>query len=120
MSGAGGLADVGLRSTLDQVVQAVFLELFGPFFANCHFDSSVGPKDPQTGLPRRMTYDTQQAVGAPLYTEDIFDDFREVDGIKLPFKFTINQSGKRFADVTVTEYKINSGLKPADLGRRPL
>src|SRR5207244_2391481 len=50
-SGAGGLADVGIRSTLDQVVQAVFLELFGPMFATCPFSASSGPVDPQTGIP---------------------------------------------------------------------
>ncbi|MFN2548488.1 MAG: hypothetical protein ABR567_13730 [Myxococcales bacterium] len=50
-SGAGGLADVGIRSTLDQVVQAVFLELFGPMFATCPFSASSGPPDPQTGIP---------------------------------------------------------------------
>ena len=48
-SGAGGLGDVGIRSTLDQVVQAVFLELFGPLFATCDFSQSSGPLDPQTG-----------------------------------------------------------------------
>ena len=59
-------------------------------------------------------------VGPPLYTEDVLDDYRDVDGIKLPYKITINQSGKKFADVTVTEYKLNSGLKLSDLARRPL
>jgi zinc protease len=76
--------------------------------------------DPDTGLPRRVTYDTHQAIGPPLYTEDLLEDFREVDGIKLPFKITINQSGKKFADVTVVEYKLNSGLKTIDLSRRPM
>ena len=50
-SGAGGLADVGIRSTLDQVVQAVFLELFGPIFATCPFSPSSGGLDPQTSIP---------------------------------------------------------------------
>jgi zinc protease len=76
--------------------------------------------DPASGLPRRITYDTPQPVGAPLFTEDVVEDYREVDGIKLPFKATINQSGRRFAEVTVTEYKINSGLKVPDLARRPM
>jgi predicted Zn-dependent peptidase len=75
--------------------------------------------DPNTGLPRRITYDTPQAIGPPLYTEDVLEDYRDVDGVKLPFKMTINQSGRKFADVTVTEYKLNSGLKFADLSRRP-
>lgn len=49
-SGAGGLADVGIRSTLDQVVQAVFLELFGPIVATCPFSPLGGGIDPQTGI----------------------------------------------------------------------
>jgi len=76
--------------------------------------------DAQTGLPRRVTYDTPQAIGAPLYTEDVFEDFRDVDGIKMPFKITINQGGRKFAEATVSEYKLNSGLKVTDLARRPL
>jgi hypothetical protein len=52
-SGAGGLADVGIRSTLDQVVQAIFLEVFGPFFATCQYSANPagGPVDPQTAMP---------------------------------------------------------------------
>src|SRR5262249_13481527 len=76
--------------------------------------------DAETGLPRRVSYDTAQAVGPPLYTEDILEDFRDVNGIRLPFKITINQSGKKFADVTVLEFKLNSGLKQTDLARRPM
>jgi hypothetical protein len=75
--------------------------------------------DPDTGLPRRVTYDTPQAIGAPLYTEDIFEDYREVAGIKMPFKITINQSGRRFAETAVGEYRLNTGLKAAELSKRP-
>ncbi|HTS60842.1 MAG TPA: pitrilysin family protein [Candidatus Acidoferrales bacterium] len=76
--------------------------------------------DPDTGLPRRVTYDTPHALGAPVYTEDLFEEMREVDGIKMPFKITINQAGRRFAEATVSEYKLNTGLKVMDLARRPL
>jgi hypothetical protein len=58
-------------------------------------------------------------VGAPLFTEDVYDDYRDVNGIKMPFKITINQGGRRFADVTVTEHKLNTGIKTTDLARRP-
>jgi len=76
--------------------------------------------DAKTGLPRRITYDTAQAIGPPLYTEDLLEDYRDVDGVKLPFKITINQSGRKFADVTVMEYQLNSGLKVGELSRRPM
>jgi zinc protease len=75
--------------------------------------------DSQTHLPKRITYDTQQAAGAPIYSEDVYEDFREVDGIKVPFKITINQGGRKFSDVVVRDYKINTGLKPLELARRP-
>src|SRR5262249_31354256 len=53
------------------------------------FDENTGePRDPTgqiarlkfapaTGLPRRTTYDLPQQSGAPLFTEDLFSDFRE-------------------------------------------
>jgi zinc protease len=75
--------------------------------------------DPQTGLPARVTYDVPQAGGAPLFSEDVFSDFREVNGIKFPFKTVINQGGKKFADVLVTNVKLNSGLRQVDLALRP-
>ena len=75
--------------------------------------------DPQTGLPKRATYDVQQAGGAPLFTEETYSDFREVDGMKFPFQTVITQSGRKFADVTVTELKINSGLRQVELAMRP-
>jgi zinc protease len=96
-------------------VDGASLQISDPVGQNCKIEF-----DSKTGLPRRVTYDTAQAVGPPLYTEELLDDFREVEGIKLPFKITINQSGKKFADVTVTEYKLNSGLKIIDLARRPM
>jgi len=75
--------------------------------------------DPQTQFPKRASYDTQQAAGAPLYSEDVYEDFRDVGGIKVPFKITINQGGRKFSDVVVKDYKINTGLVPMELGRRP-
>ena len=75
--------------------------------------------DLQTHLPKRVSYDLQQAGGAAIYAEDVFDDFRDIGGIKVPFKITTNQGGHAFCDVTVKDYKINTGLNPQELGRRP-
>jgi hypothetical protein len=75
--------------------------------------------DPKTGLPRRGTYDVPQAAGAPLFTEEVYEDFREVDGIKIPFKTVINQGGKKFADVVLTDCKLNPPLRQIELGMRP-
>ncbi len=75
--------------------------------------------DAATGLPRRVTYDTAQAGGPPIFCEDVYEDFRDVGGIQLPFKITIHQGGRNFSEVTVKEYKLNGGIKPLELGRRP-
>ena len=75
--------------------------------------------DPRTHLPKRVAYDIQQAAGASIYTEEIYEDFRDVGGIQVPFKITINQGGRRFSDVVVKDYKINTGLKPLEIARRP-
>jgi zinc protease len=75
--------------------------------------------DLQTHLPKRVSYDMLQAVGETVYAEDIFDDFRDIGGIKVPFKITTNQGGHVFCDVMVKDYKINTGLNPQELARRP-
>jgi hypothetical protein len=49
----------------------------------------------------------------------LYDDFRDIGGLLVPFKITINQGGRRFADAVVKDYKINTGLNPQEIGRRP-
>jgi hypothetical protein len=51
--------------------------------------------------------------------EEIFDDFQQAGGIKVPKKITVNQNGKKFAELTIEEYKFNSVLKPDDLSKKP-
>ncbi|HEV2445276.1 MAG TPA: hypothetical protein VGS58_05120, partial [Candidatus Sulfopaludibacter sp.] len=74
--------------------------------------------DPQTGLPQKLNYETAQAAGPPISVQDSYSDFRDVGGIQMPFKTTIMQGDQKFADVTVTEAKVNSGLKLEDMERR--
>jgi hypothetical protein len=66
-----------------------------------------------------VSYDALQAGGASIYSEEVYDDFRDAGGVKIPFKIAINQGGRRFADVVVKDYKINTGLNPLELARRP-
>jgi hypothetical protein len=75
--------------------------------------------DPQTGLIHRVSYDFPQAAGPPIYSEDVYEDFRDIGGVKIPFKITINQGGRKFSDVLVKEYKINTGLNATELAKRP-
>jgi zinc protease len=75
--------------------------------------------DPGTGLPTRETFTEPGQNGAPAETTDVFSDWREVDGIKLPFKAIQLENGMKMLEVTVSEYKINSGLSATELSKRP-
>jgi zinc protease len=74
--------------------------------------------DPASGLPMKLTY-SGEGMGAPGDVEERYADWRDVGGLKVPYKITINQNGKKFADVTITDYKINSGVTIADLSKKP-
>ena len=67
--------------------------------------------DLETGLPSRLLYLSQPTVGAQVSVEEVFSDFRDVGGIKIPFGGTILQNGQTFAEVTVIQFQANQGLK---------
>jgi zinc protease len=75
--------------------------------------------DPTTGLPAREVYTEPGQNGAPAETTDIFSDWREVAGIKLPYKAIQLENGMKMLEVAISEYKINSGLTAAELSKRP-
>jgi zinc protease len=75
--------------------------------------------DEKTGRPVKQVYQSMGMGGTPTSVEATFSDWREVDGIQVPFKTSIEQGGKKFAEVTVTDVRINSGLKPEDLQQKP-
>jgi zinc protease len=79
--------------------------------ANLEFDAV-------THLAKRLSWDVRQDGGASIYHEEVYDDFRDAGGIKVPYKITVNEGGRKFADVVVKEYKINTGLNPLELARR--
>ncbi|MGH7249006.1 MAG: hypothetical protein ACREH9_12965, partial [Pseudomonadota bacterium] len=74
--------------------------------------------DPRTGLPVNEIYQGA-GMGGPAAVEETYSDWREVSGIEVPFKVTIEQGTHRAAGVTVTRYKVNTGLKPAALSMTP-
>ncbi len=74
--------------------------------------------DEKTGLPAKLGYRQSAAEGGTA-VEEMFSDWREVGVIRLPFQWTVMQGDKKFAGVTVQEYKINSGLTAETLAQRP-
>lgn len=75
--------------------------------------------DEKTGMPAKVAYTSPQMGGPGAAIEETFDSFEEVNGIKVPNRMTISQNGHKYADVTVRELKINAGLKPEDLNKKP-
>jgi zinc protease len=75
--------------------------------------------DAKTGLPQKVAYESVHVAGEPVTVTDQYSDYRDVGGVMIPFKIIIMQADQKFADVTVTEAKINSGLKLEEVGRRP-
>jgi hypothetical protein len=69
--------------------------------------------DENTGLPVKTSYAGPQGT-----IEEVWTDLRTVDGMKVPFKITILQSGRKFADVTIQDYKVNTGATQAELSKR--
>jgi zinc protease len=75
--------------------------------------------DEKTGLPAKEVYESRQPTGQTGSMEEVFDEFERAGGINVPKKRTVNQGGKKFADVTITEYKINTGIKVEDISKKP-
>jgi hypothetical protein len=75
--------------------------------------------DDATGLPVRQLYNETNMDGPPSEVKETFSDWRDVDGIKLPFKGLMEQNDKRVGEVTVSEIRLNTGLKPEELSKKP-
>ncbi|MFQ6114431.1 MAG: M16 family metallopeptidase [bacterium] len=58
-------------------------------------------------IPIMMSYQGLNMMGAPVASEEMFSDFREVNGIKLPFKTMTNQDGKKAQEAMTLEILIN-------------
>jgi hypothetical protein len=42
--------------------------------------------------------------------EETFAGWKDVNGIKVPFERTVTQNGKKFVDVHIRDFKINTGV----------
>ncbi|HXI44273.1 MAG TPA: pitrilysin family protein, partial [Bryobacteraceae bacterium] len=75
--------------------------------------------DEKTGLPAREIYRSSEPMGGPVAMEEIFEDFTLAGGVRAPKRIIVNQNGKKFAELTIEEYKINTGIKPEELSKQP-
>ncbi len=74
--------------------------------------------DPKTGLPQSALYDTATATGNVAVTET-YSDYRETEGLKLPFHISITAGGRKYAEAMVKSFRANMGLQVKDLEKQP-
>ncbi len=75
--------------------------------------------DEATGLPLKQSYQQVAMGGPPATVEEVFSDFREVNGVKVPFKVVVNQNGSAFAEATVLDLKMNTGVTLEEISKKP-
>jgi zinc protease len=65
--------------------------------------------DPATGLIVRKDF-TASVMGPPAASEEVYSDYRDADGVKIPYKTVLSQGGKKKIDQDVANVKINPGV----------
>jgi hypothetical protein len=70
-----------------------------------------------SGQVLKKQYPGQAITGSAPQVEELLEDFREVSGIRVPFKVTVFQGGKKFSEMQVTGCRYNTGLKPEELAK---
>ncbi len=63
--------------------------------------------DAETFLPLKMSYKSVGMQGAPVDTEELLSDYREINGIKLPFHTLIFQDGKKAMEYEMKSVELN-------------
>ncbi len=72
------------------------------------FDMVYALIDPETFLPRKFI-----SLKPGGRTEVVNSDYREVEGLKLPFSFNLNIDGRTLMSMSIKEWKFNPGLEDA-------
>jgi hypothetical protein len=70
-------------------------------------------------VPQRLLYEVARAGGPSVSLEEEWSDFQEMAGVKAPHRITIIQSGQKYGEERITDFKVNSGLKLEDIQKRP-
>ncbi len=73
--------------------------------------------DGASGQLLKKQYRGDAMLGPASQVEELYEDFRDVGGLRVPFKTTVLQDGKKFAETQFTEFQYNTGLKTEDLAK---
>jgi hypothetical protein len=83
------------------------------------FSGSELTLDPVTFLPIKATGTSHADPEHPVQDETRFSQWHTVEGVEFPGVFTKLHDGKKVAEITVEQTRLNGGLKPGDLAIKP-
>lgn len=75
--------------------------------------------DSETGLPVKYTYQGYRASETLLNAQELIREWKEVEGIQVPAKFSLQQGGRVLAEYDLIDVKFNTGVTEEDLIQRP-
>jgi hypothetical protein len=75
--------------------------------------------DEKSHLLHKIIYATFEADGSSPTIVETYSDFRDVNGIKIPFSVSVDRGGRKYGVGVTRDVKLNTGLKAEDLRRRP-
>lgn len=73
--------------------------------------------DAKTGLPVTESYASPGSPNGDV--QETFADWRDAGGIMLPYKITLVQGGRHYADVTVSNVAVNQHLTVEQISKKP-
>ncbi|MEZ5360880.1 MAG: hypothetical protein R2748_00715 [Bryobacterales bacterium] len=104
-----------LREAEDEGRQAVVLEVA----AKQGGETAQVWIDKESGDFSKLAYEGIVLAGKPPLVEERFSDFREIEGVRVPYKTAIHQNGPLLTEVTVIELELNTGVTVEELARKP-
>lgn len=75
--------------------------------------------DPTTFLPVKQTDISLSDPNHPVPSETRFEQWQAIDGVNFPYHIAKFQNGRKVAEITTEQIKLNSGLKAGDLAIKP-
>jgi hypothetical protein len=73
--------------------------------------------DAASGQILKKQYQGMAMAGPASKVEEVYEDFREVAGVRAPFKTVVYQNEKKFAELVYTEIQYNTGLTAEELAK---
>jgi hypothetical protein len=73
--------------------------------------------DAATGQILKKQYQGMAMAGPASKVEELYEDFREVAGVRAPFQTVVYQNEKKFAEMVYAEIQYNTGLTAEELAK---